>query len=354
MADTKTSIAPSSASAAAPAGQDVREVFMNAQQQILNQYNEHVRTGNTPGAKAAQRQMATLYAQAAMVSENQTLLKDMMKLAPNLTKQIAEEMNAGGIDAFKKMLEAQQEANKKKQDMYMDEVNRMYNSRLATAEGPAKLMASFKGFAILLQSLFGIDCSNFIKECDERIESEYAKIPKKNIEGLSGVNAYTVDPTQATQAMEIMRRKAQEVAREVPGNVRDSTGQSYGAAVNSLGGDTAGTQPQAAVKAEPPVATGLVATAMEQIIAEKKLITGKGNDGLKADLEKRLALAAGSDGDAKTVSAKDVGALAINAQDAIKSHGGSVSAEAAMALTKQAIERARAMAVAGAPSPQPA
>lgn len=346
-----------------PKSENVGDLFLNRAKQVENQLNQAVKSGDTKKAKELMLQGGLLYAQATLVTENQKLLADMMKVAPNLRKALAEELQKGGADAFTKMLELQSDANKKKQTMYQDEIDRMYQSRLATAEGPARLMANFKGFAILLQTLCGVDCSDFIKECDDRIEAEYAKIPKKNITGLAKLDAYTVDPTSASQALEIMATKAAGVASEIPQTATQSTQQAMQGATSALGGaptqaqgQTPTAQPTPQVQNQPPVAKNYVVSALEQIVQEKKLITSdsKAFAKFKTELLAGVDAAAGVDGDKKSISAKDMDALTLNTQDALNKGGSHVDAAKAAEITKLAIERAKGMALAGTPLPAPA
>lgn len=294
--------------------------------------------------------------------EGQKLLAEMAKTAPGLLKSLAEGLNTGGITAMTNMLEAQQEANKAKQKMYQDQVDRMYQARLATADGPAKLMATFKGFAMLLQS-FGVDCSNFIAECDKNIDAEYAKVPEKNIEGLSGINAYSSDPRKASEMALAMQQDAQRVLDSMPEVTRKASLSAAKetralAGAGPLAPPTGGTKPVAATTptapAIKPVETRYVTDAVAILAAEKHLITADKSAALKADLNKGLVAAANADGDAKTVSGKDLIAVANTADNAIKAQGGKPLSNAdAMNLAREAIERARGLELAGpAPSPR--
>lgn len=354
MGDTTKTTTPT-APDADPKSIDASALAMTRVQQYGKAYNE----AKTPAeAERIQKEFFQFAFQTAVIGEGPKVLAEMAKVSPNLVKALAEEIQKSGVTALEKMLVAQADANKKKQEMYADEIDRMYQARLSAADGPAKLMASFKGFAMLLQALCGIDCSNFIKECDERIAAEYAKVPKKDIEGLSKINAYSIDAREAAKMARDMGIEAQKLASTLPSQTSKANSAAAGEtgtiAGVGKGAPPANATPSPTATTMKPVATGYVVDAMATLIAEKKLITDNKNPDLKANLQKTLVAAAGSDGDSKTVSSKDLGIIALNTGEAIKAQGGSIKPDEAMALAKQAIERARGLELAvGGPSPRP-
>lgn len=273
---------------------------------------------------------------AGVVEDGRKLQSKMMELVPELRSTAAKELLTVSVEASKKMVSEQHEANLKKQEAYMDEVNKTFQSRLNTAEGPARLMASFKGFAMLLQA-FGVDCSEFIANMDKAIDGEYAKVPKKNIEGISSINAYTVDPTGALRATEIGRQASERVGSGVAEVAREAGQRAMGENINLQANMPEIGQSPVATK---PATTKSVTSALETLISDKNLITADKKAAFKETLEKGITLAAGTDGNAATVSADDLSSVALRTQRAINKNGGNVDSTQAMALAKEAIDRA--------------
>lgn len=352
MVDKPTASAPDTD----PKGLDAAAATSARLTQYANAYADASKRNDKPAIDKIQKEWMEFAFQSYVLGQGKDVLAEMAKLSPNLVKSLAEEVQKSGVDALKEMITLQAEANKKKQTMYQDELDRMYQARLATADGPAKLMANFKGFALLLQA-FGVDCSGFIAECDRAIEAEYAKVPKKNIEGLSNVNAYTVDPRKASQIARAMGEDAQRIADTAPEKARranTSATAETGAMVGVGQATSTPTPTPTAAVAMKPVGTKYVVDAMVAIIEDKGLITSdKGRAALKAELQKGIGTAANIDGDAKTVSGQDLTALATSTGSIIKAQGGKdMDPTAAMALAKQAIDRAKGLELA-APSPKP-
>ena len=351
MVDRPTASAPDMD----PKGLDAAAATSARLTQYANAYGEASKRNDKTAIAKIQKEWMEFAFQSYVLGQGKDVLAEMAKISPNLVKSLAEGVQASGVDALTKMLEAQNEANKKKQAMYQDEADRMYQARLSLADGPAKLMNTFKGFALLLQS-FGVDCSGFIAECDKNIANEYAKVPKKDIEGISGINAYTVDPRKASQIARAMGDDAQRIADTAPEKVRKANTAAAAETGPLVGVGQSITAPAASapVAAIKPVGTKFVIDAMTDIIAEKNLITSdKGRASLKAELQKGLTVAAGSDKDEKTVSSQDLTALATSTGSIIKAQGGKeIDANAAMDLAQQAINRARGLELAP-PSPAP-
>lgn len=318
-----------------------------------NQINAEKASKNPDQTKIDQltQELVQYSLSADLVFQSQDLRLEMMKVAPDLQKGLAEYFKKLGEKSGDYWMTLQNAAREKQQTSLQDELDRMYQARLSAADGPAKLMATFKGFALLLQA-FGVDTTNFVAECDRMIEAEYAKVPNKDIERLLKNPDFIVDPTQAAA---MSKKWTQEGIKEA-GKLQQSVNESVENATDGVGtllnNSSAADSPTSTggkieieiKKPQKSVSLDTMTTAMEQLLAESKLLTSSNSASVKKDIDRALIAAAGSDGNAKTVSSQDQKAIEINVAKVLEDHH--LNAKDANLLTKRALERAQGMELA--------
>lgn len=285
---------------------------------------------------------------ADLVFQSQELRLEMMKVSPDLQKGLAEYFKKLGEQSGDFWMTLQNAAREKQQTSLQGELDQMYQARLATADGPAKLVATFKGFALLLQA-FGVDTTNFVAECDRMIEREYAKVPQKNINRLLDAPDFVVDPAQAAAMSKKWTQKGIEEAGKLQTTVNKSTEQGMDGVTSILDGQT--TAPTTKVEvvsqnntSQKPVSVKTTTEAMTQLLEESKYLTTQNREALTHDMEAAITNAAKSDGNGKTISTQDVQAIELNVADTLEKY--KLNVKDTERLTKQAIERAQGMELA--------
>lgn len=276
---------------------------------------------------------------ADLYFQSQDLRLEMMKVAPSLQKGLAEHITSLGKKSGDSWMELQKAARDKQQVSLQSELDAMYQKRLEAADGPARLMSTFKGWALLLQA-FGVDTSSFVDECDKMIAKEYAKVPNKDINRLITDPSFTVDFQPAADMSQKGTQKGIQAAGELQKDVNKSLGTATDSVADALDNKSPkGQSEKTAVTTKKSVTVGGVTTAMEELLAESKLLTTNNSAAVKKDLGVALVAAAGSDGDAKTVSDKDKKAIEMNVAGVLERHH--LDYKDANLLTKKAIERAQ-------------
>jgi hypothetical protein len=277
---------------------------------------------------------------ADLVFNNQDFRREMLRVSPNLQKGMAEYIQALGKKSGDTFMDLHKEARQKEQVSLQGELDSMYQKRLEAADGPAKLLSSFKGFALLLQAC-GVDTTNFVAECDRMIAQEYAKVPSKDINRLITQPSFTVDYKQAEGMAQTATDSGVKLADKLSNESERSVGiaaDSAASLIDSQSPKTAQPEKSTTTSTKKTVTVGGVTTAMEELLAESKLLTASNSAAVKKDMGAALGAAATSDGDGKTVSDKDKKAMEYNVAEVLEKHH--LDSKGAATLTRQAIEKA--------------
>lgn len=288
--------------------------------------------------KDAALKLAIAYIQVGTLQQSSEFTREIQKIAPTLMDLLAKNQANNQKLGAEKSLELLKAQAEEKRKLLEKESKDLFDLAKAGSSSTINLMATFKGFATLLQG-FGIDTSGFIKFCDDKIAEEQRKIPRINADRLDDITttdrtikATTVSTTAADARLSAAADKSiQELLSKSPGLVDQ---------IIAVGAKTSQQLAPVGQTASADIETTRVIKAIQDGIGIKTSV----------DLQAIVKNSAASDKKSDTLSASDWAVMENKVSMGVAMKGEAANEIEAKAKAHQIIEQIRAKASMGAPA----
>jgi hypothetical protein len=295
--------------------------------------------------------LAIAYIQVGTLQQSSELTREIQKIAPTLMDLLAKNQANNQKLGAEKSLELLKAQAEEKRKLLEKESKDLFDLAKAGSSATINLMATFKGFATLLQG-FGIDTSEFIKFCDDKIAEEQRKIPRINADRLDDIT--TTDKTikattvSSTAADARLSAAADKSIKDILSKSPELIDQII--AVGAKTGKQLAPTTQDAATAT--TSSGRRQTASADIETTRVIKAIQDGIGIKTDVDLQAIVksSAASDKKSNTVSASDWAFMETKISMGVAMKGEAANEAEAKVKAHQIIEQIRAKATMGAPT----